>query len=192
MCVGQVLDLLLEDGDQEVARAAGFDLAAPGAHAQQPEVGRILLAQGDEPVRLEDEGDRDRGVPPLGLAEEEGVDVNSGAVDEVAGRGLDLLDVVRFGELGAQVLLELLALRLGGVEHVDPAGSRQGRVQLLRAEPQLGDPVLVKLEDSQHDGNPGRSGWGGRDKGGRPRRPRLAEGGLPPQRVRVSGVRRIE
>ena len=148
--IGQIFQLLLKNGDEKVVRRIGFDLAAPGAHAQQAKIGRILFAQGNQPVRLQDEGDGDRLVPSLGHGKKKGMDVQSCAVNEVAGGSFDLLDIFRFRQFGAQVLLELIPFRFGRVENIDPVGMRQDCCHFLGRETDFGNFIILKIENSEH------------------------------------------
>ena len=62
----------------------------------------------------------------FGLVDEQRVHMQAVFVVEEAGRGLDLLHVVGFGQVLAKQVLQLLTFLVGRVDQIDPTGRVRG------------------------------------------------------------------
>jgi len=78
------------------------------------------------------------------------VDVDTGLVHEAAGRGFNLFHFIRFGQLGAQHVLQestFVFIRLVGI---NPVGLDQMATQLLEGAFNFVDQAVFNFKQSQH------------------------------------------
>lgn len=145
--VGQVLDLGLEQRQQQRHRVRHQVRLPPRPQPHQPEHGKAVLVQGEQPLAAQGKGDRGVDGAAFDLLQEQRVDVQAALVLIGAGAGLDLLHLVDVRQILPIHGLHPVALVVVGIGEIDPGRLRELRrivtVDLFQ------DPVL-EGEGGQH------------------------------------------
>ncbi len=149
--VGKVLDFLIEQRGHDGHGRSCLHLAAAGTHAVQAEVRQFHVTQCQQLAFAQRKSHGGGFMPSLGLVQKRRVNVDALAVDEIARRGLDFIDLVRIRQAGGIQRVNGPAFSFGGFLQINPGGRAQLRfTQLLGWY--LDRTIPGNIKGAQHSG----------------------------------------